>query len=96
MCNSVFKIATLHGSQETVKYNYWSSEWNCDHVMKDDNTCAQLLSPYINKLHRVCISIGIYIANYIVAVLGIMGNGNDPPTRTINLESSDEKHVITK
>jgi len=29
-------------------------------------------------------------------VLGIMGNGNDPPARTINSEFSDEKHAITK
>jgi len=29
-------------------------------------------------------------------VLGIMGNGNDPPSRTINSEFSDEKHAITK
>jgi len=33
------------------------------------------------------------LANYIVAVLD---NGNDPPAPTINLESSDEKHAITK
>jgi len=28
--------------------------------------------------------------------LGIMGNANDPPAHTINLEFSDEKHAFTK
>jgi len=36
------------------------------------------------------------ILNYIVAVVGIMDNGNDPPAHTINLEFSGEKHAITK
>jgi len=35
-------------------------------------------------------------ANYIVAVLEIMNNGNDPPACTINLEFSDEKHAAIK